>query len=280
MNKSAPQSHTSAGWRAHRVRDGLLGALALAAGAVDALTWLALGKVFSAFMTGNVVFIAVGVSSHKLSLALHAAIAICAFGVGAWSAAALIPRPDPSVLWPTSVTFGIAAGALVQLVFWIFWLVVGGHPDSSLIPLLAISAFAMGIQTATAVALGVHAVFTTAATATWTVLVGDSAHWSSTRIERRRLALVLVGTLLGALAGSLLLAHARLWMPLLPVLLTAGVAAIAHRSIEGHVDADRASVSAAPHPAERAFGRSPAGEHTPVVARSPEVERSPAVANH
>jgi uncharacterized membrane protein YoaK (UPF0700 family) len=37
----------------HRIRDALLAALALADGAVDALAWLALGKVFSAFMTGD-----------------------------------------------------------------------------------------------------------------------------------------------------------------------------------------------------------------------------------
>ena len=124
--------------------------------------------------------------------------------------------------------------------------------------LLAISAFAMGIQTATAVALGVHAVFTTAATATWTVLVGDAAHWSTTHIERRRLALVLGGMLLGALVGALLLAHVRVWMPLLPVLLTGGVALTARRSVEDHVDGARTRLSAAPHPLNRAFGRSPA----------------------
>jgi uncharacterized membrane protein YoaK (UPF0700 family) len=66
-----------------RVRDVLLAALALAAGAVDALAWLALGKVFSAFMTGNVVFIAVGLCSHDFGLALRAGVAVGAFGAGA-----------------------------------------------------------------------------------------------------------------------------------------------------------------------------------------------------
>jgi uncharacterized membrane protein YoaK (UPF0700 family) len=94
----------------------------------------------------------------------------------------------------------------------------------------------MGIQTATVVALGVHAVFTTAVTATWTVLVGDAASWSATRTERRRLTLVLGGTLMRALVGALLLAHLGLWMPLLPVLLTSGVAVAAHHSIEQYVD--------------------------------------------
>src|ERR1700729_1334447 len=199
----------------HRIRDLLLAVLALAAGSVDALSWLALGKVFSAFMTGNLVFIAVGLSSHDSALALHAAVAVGAFGAGAWATGAAMPRQDPSVMWPARVTYGLLGCALVQLAFWGVWLAVGGHPGSTFLP-LAISAFAMGIQTATAVALGVHAVFTTAATATWTVLVGDAAHWSMTPIERRRLALVLGGMLLGALAGALLLSHVRSLMPLLP----------------------------------------------------------------
>jgi uncharacterized membrane protein YoaK (UPF0700 family) len=147
--------------------------------------------------------------------------------------------------------------SLFAQVFWVLWLAVGGHPGATLLVLLGIMAFAMGIQTATAVTLGVHAVFTTAVTATWTVLVGDAAHWSATRTDRRRLTLVLAGTLFGALVGALLLAHLRLRMPLLPLLLTSGVAVAAHQSVERYVDPTRTSVSAAPHPLDRGFGRSP-----------------------
>jgi uncharacterized membrane protein YoaK (UPF0700 family) len=239
----------------------LLAVLALSAGSVDALSWLALGKVFSAFMTGNLVFIAVGLSSHDSVLALHAAIAVCAFGAGAWATAAVMTPEQPGVLWPARVTVALVACAAVQLAFWGVWLAVSGHPGSTLVVLLALSAFAMGGQTATAVALGVHAVFTTASTATWAVLVGDAAHWSATRIERRRLALVLGGLLLGALIGALLIAHARLWMPVLPVLLTGGVAVAARHSVERHVDPARTTVSGAPRPLNRGFGRS-AGEPT------------------
>ncbi len=208
-------------------------------------------------MTGNVVFLAAGVFSHQAELSLHAAVALCAFGVGAWATALVMPREDPSVLWPARVTAGLIACALVQLVFWVLWLTVGGHPGSTVMVLLGILAFAMGIQTATAVALGVHAVFTTAVTATWTVLAGDFAHWSATRTERLRLPLVLGGTLLGALVGSVLLAHLRLWVPLLPALLTGGVAVAAHQSVERYVEPARSTVSAAAHPLDRGFGRSP-----------------------
>ena len=116
----------------HRVRDALLAALALAAGSVDALTWLALGKVFSAFMTGNVVFIAVGLCSHDSGLALHAAVAVCAFGAGAFATARLMPREAPAVLWPARVTVGLLGAAFVQLAFWIVWLAVGGDPGSTI----------------------------------------------------------------------------------------------------------------------------------------------------
>jgi uncharacterized membrane protein YoaK (UPF0700 family) len=248
---------TAARWGSHRIRDVLLGVLAFAAGSIDVLSWLALGKVFSAFMTGNVVFLAAGLFAHQSELSLHAAVALCAFGVGAWATAWVMPREDAGVLWPARVTAGLIACALAQLVVWILWLTVGGHPGSTLMVLLAIVAFAMGIQTAAVVALGVHAVFTTAVTATWTVLVGDAAHWSATATERRRLTLVLGGTLLGALIGALLLAHLRLWMPLLPVLLTTGVAVAAHHTVERYVDPTRTAVSAARHPLDRGFGRSP-----------------------
>jgi uncharacterized membrane protein YoaK (UPF0700 family) len=266
MSNDSPRgAQRSSRWRPQRTRDLLLSILSVAAGSVDALSWLALGKVFSAFMTGNVVFIAVGLSSHDSAMALHAAIAVGAFGAGAWATAAAMPRQRPGTLWPAGVTVGLLGCALVQLAFWVVWLAVDGHPASTVLLLLAISAFAMGVQTATAVALGVHAVFTTAATATWTVLVGDTAHWSMTRIERRRLVLVLGGMLLGAVAGALLLVHLRLWMPALPALLTGGVAAVAHRSVEEHPDPTRTSLSAAPHPRKRAFGRSPGGPE--VVSR-------------
>jgi len=40
-----------------RVRDRLLMALTVSSGAVDAISYLALGKIFTAFMTGNFVFL-------------------------------------------------------------------------------------------------------------------------------------------------------------------------------------------------------------------------------
>jgi uncharacterized membrane protein YfcA len=73
----------------------------------------------------------------------------------------------------------------------------------------------------------VEGVFTTAATATIIVLVGDIANWPVTGPERRRLAGVLVSLFIGATAGSLLLVHARIHAPLLPFLVSVIVVAAA-----------------------------------------------------
>jgi uncharacterized membrane protein YoaK (UPF0700 family) len=45
--------------RQQRLRDSLLVTLTFSSGAVDAISFLALGKVFSAFMTGNIAFLGI-----------------------------------------------------------------------------------------------------------------------------------------------------------------------------------------------------------------------------
>ena len=47
-----------------RVRDWLLSALTVSSGAVDAISFLALGKIFTAFMTGNIAFLGMGIAGH------------------------------------------------------------------------------------------------------------------------------------------------------------------------------------------------------------------------
>lgn len=52
-------------------RDLLLMALTFSSGAIDAISYLALGKVFTAFMTGNLVFL--GLRAVNADLAAQAA---------------------------------------------------------------------------------------------------------------------------------------------------------------------------------------------------------------
>jgi hypothetical protein len=46
-----------------KVRNRLLDALTVSSGAVDAISFLALGKVFTAFVTGNVAFLGMAIAS-------------------------------------------------------------------------------------------------------------------------------------------------------------------------------------------------------------------------
>src|ERR671920_1438794 len=65
------------------VRDLVLMALTVSSGAVDAISYLTLGKIFTAFMTGNFVFLGLqmaGASSHSL-VSLAVALALFAAGV-------------------------------------------------------------------------------------------------------------------------------------------------------------------------------------------------------
>jgi uncharacterized membrane protein YoaK (UPF0700 family) len=66
----------------------------------------------------------------------------------------------------------------------------------------------------------VEGVFTTAATATFIFLVGDFVTWSESAQESRRLWGVLISLFLGATAGGLLLVHARIYAPVLPLVAT------------------------------------------------------------
>ena len=224
-----------------RVRDILLTALTVSTGALDAVSWLGLDKVFSAFMTGNVVFLGLGAAGADAPSPVRVLSAVIAFGVGAFAGARLVratSRAWGSIArtstgnspWPRGVTVTLGGTVVLEAVFLVAWAAVGGHPSTAAgDALIALTALAMGLQTAAVFSLGVRAVFTTAVTATWAVLMGDVASWSSTREERRRLASVLIGLLVGATAGGLLVLHARSWAPALPLVVTGLVVAAAAR---------------------------------------------------
>jgi uncharacterized membrane protein YoaK (UPF0700 family) len=240
----------------HRVavRDVLLVALTLSTGAVDAISWLVLGKVFSAFMTGNIAFLAFRTAGAEGPSVPRVLASLGGFGIGALVAARIVrPTRDSGSLWPPRVTVALGAGAGAQVAFLAVWLGVDGHPSARTGDvLIALSALAMGIQTSAVFSLGVRAVFTTATTATWAVLMGDVSSWSASRAERRRLAAVIAGLFAGAVAGGLLVVHARIWAPVLPLTVSGMVIAVAARSARATglalPPALRAMVSGGLHP--------------------------------
>jgi uncharacterized membrane protein YoaK (UPF0700 family) len=218
----------------NRVRDVLLVALTVSTGAVDAVSWLGLDKVFSAFMTGNLVFLGFRTGGAGGPSVPRVLAAVAAFALGAALAARMIPSKDSGGVWPRAVTVALGAVVVAQAAFVAVWVGVGAYPSSRAGDvLIAISALAMGMQTTAVFSLGVRAVTTTAATATWAVLMGDLSGWSESRGERRRLAAVLVGLFAGAVAGALLVVHARTWAAAFPLIVSGLVVASAALAFHG-----------------------------------------------
>jgi uncharacterized membrane protein YoaK (UPF0700 family) len=225
-----------------RVRDWLLAALTVSSGAVDAISFLALGKIFTAFMTGNIAFLGMGIAGHPGAPRIVSVLASMAgFAGGVYLATKIIRRSSQSaahegeqataIVWPRHTTFALGISLLPHLCFLVIWVATSGRPGDNLIPvLLAVWALAMGNQSAAVRQLNVGGIFTTAATATFIFLAGD---WANNRPltseEHSRLRGVLVSLAIGATAGALLHMHAPVYAPVLPCVITVGVVAIAAR---------------------------------------------------
>jgi len=202
-------------------RDLLLIALTFSSGAIDAISYFGLGKVFSAFMTGNIVFLGFGIANAGGPNFLPVICALAFFATGAYLGTRItLPLPQNHGAWPGRVSATLAVVAVVEAVFLILWMASGAQPTTAMINvLLALFSLAMGLQTAAVRALGVPGVFTTAATFTLLAFAGDFAG-SRPKAEAPRLAGVLAGLIAGAIAGGFLFVHAPSYAPVLPLVTT------------------------------------------------------------
>src|SRR5438132_6591472 len=85
-------------------RDSMLLMLTWAAGAVDAVSYLGLGRVFTAMMTGNTVLLALAISQGEMMAVVRSALALAGFSAGAVIGALMVTRRDERGEWPTVVT--------------------------------------------------------------------------------------------------------------------------------------------------------------------------------
>ena len=211
-----------------QIRDFLLIGLTFASGSVDAIAFLGLNKVFSAFMTGNLVFLGIataGANEPELDRVIPA---LVAFAIGVYAAVRIVRPTRGSSSWPRRVSIALCVTALAQAAFFGGWLATSGLPSRGVgDALIALSALAFGIQSTAVMSLDLKGVFTTAATATLILLVSDEAGWSRSTSERRRLGGVLLGLFAGAAAGGALVLHARTYAPVLPLAVTLAVIASA-----------------------------------------------------
>jgi uncharacterized membrane protein YoaK (UPF0700 family) len=205
-------------------RDVLLVLLAAAAGAVDVISFVGLGQIFTANMAGNLVFFGLALGGGAGAQALHAVVAFAGFILGA-AVAARIRGPLPAGrLWSRGVTVALGLAALGELGLFVGWASTGGHPGSGAeYALIVASALAMGAQSAAVLSL--TDVSTTYLTGTMTALVVDSARGDESRLSAVRRISVIVAFVAAAALAALLLDHARSLAPLVPLVLIGAVVA-------------------------------------------------------
>jgi uncharacterized membrane protein YoaK (UPF0700 family) len=178
--------------------------LTLTAGMVDATTYLGLGHVFSANMTGNIVLLGFGIAGAGGLPVLAPIISLAAFLLGA----GLGGRLDSRSTSRSDRGFRIALGLEVMVLGGaaVIAAVVPmkpGHAGADLV--IGLLALGMGLRNAVVRALGIPDLTTTVLTMTLTGLAASSP-WAGGdgRGSARRVAAVLA-MLSGALAGALLL---------------------------------------------------------------------------
>lgn len=147
------------------VRNALLLALAFSAGYVDALSYLGLGRVFTANMTGNTVLLGIAIAQLNGEAAARSTLALAGFLGGAMPAAWIVERDHSESPWPRAVTFALILEVVILALFAIGWRVADELPAS--IPILVVlSAVAMGVQSAAVHRLEVRGITTTVLTGT------------------------------------------------------------------------------------------------------------------
>jgi uncharacterized membrane protein YoaK (UPF0700 family) len=204
-----------------KVRDMLLSALTVSSGAIDVISFLALGKVFTAFMTGNIVFIGLRVAGASAPDLVSILVSMGSFAAGVYLSTLIIRSSEKGSIWPQKVTVALGTSLIAHALFQVVWFAANGQPTINIVYILLGSwGFAMGMQSAAIRALHVDGVFTTAATATVIFLAADITNWSATTIERRRLTGILLSLLIGATLGGLLYGRLQMYAPLLPFLIT------------------------------------------------------------
>ena len=203
----------------------LLLALTLVTGVIDAISLLALGRVFVANMTGNVVvtgFAIAGVPEFSLVTSL---VVLATFLLGAAAGGYLIQRIDQRGTL-------LRAAALIEWVLLAVCLVmvlVRAPVVGSLwtVTTAALAAVAMGVQNAVARRIAVPDLNTSVVSMSMTGLAADYTHSTRDAVLRRAAAVLslLVGAVVGAVIVVTLGAATAFGLILL---LLAGVAAAAH----------------------------------------------------
>ena len=192
---------------AHTIRHPLartLLVLTFTTGLVDAVSYLGIGHVFTANMTGNVVFLGFGIAGSGGLPVVAPLVSLAAFLAGAGSGGMLASRVEQHHVRHMALALSIEV-VLVGLAA-ILAAAVNVRPNEfSGDAVIALLAFAMGVRNSTVRRISVPDLTTTVLTMTLTGLAADSQLFGGSGTGSVRRTSAVVAMLLGALAGALLL---------------------------------------------------------------------------
>jgi uncharacterized membrane protein YoaK (UPF0700 family) len=214
----------------------LLVGLTVVTGLVDAFSYLVLGHVFVANMTGNVVFLGFAlVGTPGFSIAASV-VALVTFWLGAFVGGTIGARLGQHrgrlLTTAASLQAAFVLGAVILAA-------VSGRPVTAgfRYPLIVSLALAMGLQNATARKLAVPDLTTTVLTLTITGIAADSTVAGGQGSSTGRRVVSVASMLVGALVGAVFVLHVAIALPLVTALVVLVAAAGAARLL-GRGDAE------------------------------------------
>jgi uncharacterized membrane protein YoaK (UPF0700 family) len=269
--------------RAAPLRDGLVAVLALTAGAVNAVTFVRLGRVFSSVITGNLALLGVAAGQRAGNLAENSSLALAgyAFGVLAGALVARTARSDRRI-WPRRATVTLAAELLVLIGFSAGWLATDGHPaGAAQLALLAVAATAMGMQSAAVRHVGLT-LSSTYLTSTLTGIL-EAVPVGSLPAAWQRSVGTLCALVVGAALGGVTATASPALVPVVVLIPVAAVVACSARSASlhqpGSTDAAAGAPPGRPYPV-REHQRAPGVPEHREAPGAPEHQETPAKPEH
>lgn len=202
----------------------LLG-LTVVSGLIDAVSYLGLGHVFTANMTGNVVVLGFAAAGAPGFSVPHTATSLVFFLLGAVAGGRVARRlgEGPRRTWTrlTLAAEAVLVGASAVVAF------AAPHAAATLYTVIALTAAAMGLRNATVRELDVPGLTTTTVlTMTLTGLAADSRAGGGSGVRSPRRSGAVVAMAVGACLGAWLVLHHGLGIPLLVAALATGVLAL------------------------------------------------------
>ncbi len=195
--------------------------LTFTTGLVDAVSYLGLGRVFTANMTGNIVLLGFGLAGSRGLPVLAPLVSLGAFLLGAGVGGLLAHRMGNR--HPRDIARALVIEVALIVIAVVVTAAVSVHPDRLSGDLvIALLALAMGVRNATVRGIGVPDLTTTVLTLTMTGLAADSRLAGGSGAGSVRRTAAVLAMLCGALSGALLLKTSLV----LPLAAAAGLALV------------------------------------------------------